>query len=117
MCLQIPLGLPSAPGPSKKPLQYCKVISLQLIKINEKTKKKKTCAFFTLPCVTGAPYISSEVEVTQSCPAPCDPVDYTVHGILPTTILEQVAFPFSKGSFQPRDRTQVSPIAGRFFTN
>ena len=27
----------------QKPLQYCKVISLQLIKINEKKKKKRTC--------------------------------------------------------------------------
>ena len=31
-------------------------------------------------------------------------------------ILEWVAFPFSRGSSQPRDRTQVSHIAGRFFT-
>ena len=28
----------------QKPLQYCKVISLQLIKINEKTKQNKTKA-------------------------------------------------------------------------
>ena len=44
--------------------------------------------------------------VTQSCPALCDPVDYTVHGILQARILEWVAFPFSRGSSQPRDRTQ-----------
>ena len=44
-------------------------------------------------------------------------MDLTVHGILQARILEWVAFPFSKGSFQPRDRTQVSCIAGRFFTN
>ena len=31
-------------------------------------------------------------------------------------ILEWVAFPFSTESFQPRDRTWVSCIAGRFFT-
>ena len=31
--------------------------------------------------------------------------------------LEWVAFPFSRGSSQPRDRTQVSQIAGRFFTS
>ena len=30
-------------------------------------------------------------------------------------ILEWVAFPFSRGSSQPRDRTQVSHIAGGFF--
>ena len=32
-------------------------------------------------------------------------------------ILEWVAFPFSRESSQPRDGTQVSHIAGRFFTN
>ena len=42
---------------------------------------------------------------------------YTVHGILQARILEWVAFPFSRGSSQPRDRTQVSRIAGRFFTS
>ena len=44
-------------------------------------------------------------------------MDYTVHGILHTRILEWVAFPFSRGSSQPRDRTQVSRIAGGFFNN
>ena len=58
----------------------------------------------------------SEVKVTQLCPTFCDPMDYTVHGILQARILEWVAFPFSRGSSQPRDRTQVSCIAGRFFT-
>ena len=31
--------------------------------------------------------------------------------------LEWVAFPFSRGSSQPRDQTQVSRIAGGFFTS
>ena len=44
------------------------------------------------------------------------PMDYTVHGILQARILEWVAFHFSRGSSQPRDRTQVSHIAGGFFT-
>ena len=56
------------------------------------------------------------VKVTQSCLTLCDPTDYTVHGILQARILEWVAFPFTKGSFQPRDQTQVSHIAGGFFT-
>ena len=43
-------------------------------------------------------------------------MDYTVHGILQAGILEWVAGPFSKGSSQPGDRTQVSLIAGGFFT-
>ena len=42
---------------------------------------------------------------------------YTVHGILQARILEWAAFPFSRGSSPPRDLTQVSHIAGRFFTS
>ena len=45
-----------------------------------------------------------------------DPMDYTVHGILQARILEWVAFPFSRGSSQPRVWIQVSHIAGGFFT-
>ena len=41
---------------------------------------------------------------------------YTVQGILQTRILEWVAVPFSRGSSQPGDQTQVSHIACRFFT-
>ena len=40
-----------------------------------------------------------------------------VHGILQATTLEWVAYPFSRGSSQFRDQTQVSCIAGRFFTS
>ena len=56
-----------------------------------------------------------EVKVTQSCLTHCDPVDYTVYGVLQARTLEWVAFPFSKGYSQPRDQTQVSHIAGGFF--
>ena len=50
-----------------------------------------------------------------------DPMDYSppgssVHGTLQARILEWVAIPFSRASSWPRDRTQVSCIAGRFFT-
>ena len=45
------------------------------------------------------------------------PMDYTVHGVLQARILEWVAFPFHRGSSQPRDQTQVSRIAGGFFTS
>ena len=44
-------------------------------------------------------------------------MDYTVHGILQARILEWVAFPFSRGSSQPRDGTQVSHIADGLFTS
>ena len=63
-------------------------------------------------------YISvSEVKVVQSCPTLCDPMDYTVCGILQARILEWVAFPFSSGSSRPRNRTGVFCTAGRFFTS
>ena len=40
----------------------------------------------------------------------------SVHGIFQARILEWVAISFSIGSSRPRDRTQVSRIAGRLFT-
>ena len=42
---------------------------------------------------------------------------YIIHGILQARTLGWVVFPFSRGSSQPRDQTQVSRIAGRFFTS
>ena len=60
--------------------------------------------------------------VTQLCPILCDPMDCRptgspVNGILQARILEWVAIPFSRGSSQPRDQTQVSHSAGGFFTS
>ena len=40
-----------------------------------------------------------------------------VYGILQARILEWVAFPLSRGSSQPRDWTQISHTAGKFFTS
>ena len=57
-----------------------------------------------------------KVKVAHSGPAFPNPMDYTVHGIIQARILEWVAFPFSRGSLQPRDWTQASHMAGRFFT-
>ena len=54
-----------------------------------------------------------KMKVVQSCPTLCDPMDCTVQA----RILEWVAFLFSRGSSQPRDRTQVSCIASGFFTS
>ena len=50
------------------------------------------------------------VKVAQLCPTLCDTTDYMVHGILQARILKWVAFPFIRGSSQPRDQTQVSCI-------
>ena len=66
-------------------------------------------------------YPKWKVLVTQLCPILYDPIDCSppgssVHGISQARILEWVAMPFSKGSSPPVDRTQVSCIAGGFFT-
>ena len=57
------------------------------------------------------------VKTVQSCLTLCDPMDCTVHGILQARILEWVAYPFSRGSSQPRGQTQVSCIAGELLTS
>ena len=58
--------------------------------------------------------------VAQSCLTVCDRVDCglpgsSVHGVLQVRILQWVAMPYSRGSSQPRNQTQVSHVAGRFF--
>ena len=58
-----------------------------------------------------------KMKVSQSYLTLYDPIDYTVHGILQARILEWGAFPFSRGSSQPRVQTQVSHIAGGLFTS
>ena len=61
--------------------------------------------------------ITMKVKVSQSCLTLCYPVDYTIYGIPQARILVWVAFPFSRGSSQPRARIQVSHTAGGFFTS
>ena len=68
-----------------------------------------------------AEWVVGKVLVAQSHLTLCDPTDCSppgssVHGILQARILEWVAIPFARGSSQPRNRTRVSCIAGRFFT-
>ena len=64
-----------------------------------------------LPCVC----VSCSV-VTLCDPVDCSPPGSSVHRILQARILGWVAIPFSRGPSRPKDGTQVSCIAGRFFT-
>ena len=64
---------------------------------------------------------ASKVLVSQSCPTlwypkDCSPPCSSVHGICQARILEWFTITFSREPSQPRDQTQVSCIAGRFFT-
>ena len=74
---------------------------------------------------TDLPWLTVGLCVCVSCsavsdsfnPMDCCPPDSSDHGIVQAKVLEWVGIPFSSGSSRPRDRTQVSCIAGRWFTN
>ncbi|MHB2041978.1 hypothetical protein ACYCEV_09720, partial [Aerococcus mictus] len=70
---------------------------------------------YSMLTVPGLVLNALKVKVTQSCPALCNTMYYIVYGILQARILAWIAVPFSRGSSQPKDRTQVSHIAGRVF--
>ena len=76
-------------------------------------------------CIMESPYFIFHVcvclLVDQLCLTLCDPMECSspgssVHGIFQAIILEWVSMPSSTGFSQPGDWTQVSHIAGRFFT-
>ena len=72
---------------------------------------------YCIMCINSVLIVYVKVKIAQLCLTLCNPMDYTVHGILQARILEWVVFLFSRGSSQPRDQTQVSLIAGEFFTS
>ena len=110
-------------------LKYDCILSSILLKYSHfsrsKSKNMLSIAFSTysrnIDCVSwfcirylseyGCDIIKCEVKAIQSCLTLCDPMDCTVHGIL-----QARATPFFTGSSQPRDWTQVSHIAGGFFS-
>ena len=63
-------------------------------------------------CVFSCSVVSDSLQ-----PMDCSPPGSSVHGILPARIRKWVAIPFSRGSSQPRNWTQVSCITGSFLTN
>ena len=105
-------------------------LSFQVLKFSNVTWHSKNLKFYTTQncfyCVYLSikcfkPILSKYLLLVQSCPTLWDPINYSlpsssVHGILQARILEWVAISFSRGSSWPRNRTQVSCIAGRYFT-
>ena len=55
---------------------------------------------------------SPQLRPTLCHPTDCSPPGSSVHRILQARILEWVAVPSSRGSFQPRDQTHISYITG-----
>ena len=58
-----------------------------------------------------------KVKVTQSCPTLCNPMDYTVHGILQAGILERVTFPFSTDLPNAEIKPRSPTLQVDFFTS
>ena len=61
-------------------------------------------------------YACLRAKSLQSCPTLCNPMDCSppgssFHGIFLARILEWVGISFSRGSFQPKDRTLVSCVS------
>ena len=96
----------------QKPTQHCKAIIFQFKKKKSKTNSL-SCKYLLFVYIS---VCMLKVKVAQSCLILCDPMDCSPWNFQ-ARILEWVAFPFSRGSSQPSDQTQVSHIAGRFFTD
>ena len=104
-------------------LQWCclKLFLFMLQFFKTKLKQLQLLLFFFSAFPPPSYAMNVKVLVTQLYLALCDLMDHSppgspVHGILQARILEWVAIPFFRGSFPPRDATQVSCITGRFFT-
>ena len=67
--------------------------------------------------ICSSPVFLQQILLSESESHSVVPNSLWPHGVLQARILQWVAFPFSRGSSQPRDRTHVSCIAGRFFTS
>ena len=82
-------------------------------------RRQRDLTNFALPILSSIQdkleYGFKSEKVIQSYPTLCNPMDYSVHGILLARILEWIALFFSRGSSQSRDITQVFHIASRFF--
>ena len=107
-------GLGSIPGLGRSagerkgyPLQYSGLENSVDCIVHGVTKSQTRLSdflfHFTFASKHVLPPLAVKVKVAQSCLTLCDPMDCTVHGILQARILEWVAFPFSRGSSQPRD--------------
>ena len=96
--------------------------ALESLRRNQHSYCMSLMEFMKQSSTQGGPHTSCVLcVVAQSCPALCNSMDCStpgssVHGILQARILEWVAMPSSSRSSQPRARTQVSRIAGGFFT-
>ena len=114
LCDPTDCRLPSSPahGISQARILEWVAISFSRESSRPRDQIQVTCA----SCIgRQIPYHCTTWEA-QFLPMDCSPPGSSVPGILQARILEWAAFPFSTGPSQPRDQTQLSCVAGRFFT-
>ena len=77
---------------------------------SQKLSQERECPWLQLNGKTFDPMAKMKVNVTQSCPTLCDPMDCIIHGILQARILEWVALPFSRDLPNPGIELGSSPL-------
>ena len=80
-------------------------------------KVPSNCQLLIFSFATFKLYNTVLITLLSHDPRDCSPPGSYVHGILQARILGWVAVPSTRGCSQPRDETQVSCIAGGFFTS
>ena len=87
------------------------------VEIDEVTEGRWRGVITTYACEKGVIRCESGSESESRSVVSDSVIPWTiVPGILQARIMEWVAIPFSRGSSRPRDQTQVSCLAGGYFT-
>ena len=100
-------GLGRSPGEGKGyPLQYSGLENFTDCIVLGVTRSRTRLSDFHFL------YLLSEVKVAQSCPTPCDPMNYIVCGILQARMLEWVAPSLLQGIFPTQGLNPGIPHCG-----
>ena len=94
----------------------CVYVCMHTVEYYSVMKRRKSGRLWQRGWTLKALVLLAQLWLALCDPMDCSPPGSCLHGILQARILEWVAIPFSRGSSWPRDRTQVSCIAGGFFT-
>ena len=98
----------TADGDCSHEIKRCLLLGRKAMINLDRVLKSRDTTLLTKVCIVKAmvfPVVvygceKGKVKVAQSCLTLCNPRDYTIHGILQARILEELAFPFSRGFSQ-----------------
>ena len=104
---------PSVVGDVNVPIPQMEKLKVQ--SLGSFSRQRRSLPSLSLAYPMRACWVSTVMSDSFN-PMDSNPPGFYVLGISQAKILEWVAISFSRGSFQPRDRTRVSCTAGKFFT-